>query len=99
VTMGTRPVKSGAVRNIGNFIAITNLHDSLDLFCRPRKDHGTRYLCHDSLIPQATFISSGTASITLANRRIIRNILRTNNRFHYLVSFLRDSHHLPPNLA
>jgi hypothetical protein len=94
--MRTGPVESGTVRDIRNLITITNLDYFLDLFCRPGQDHSARDLGHYPLIPQTTFISSRSTPVTLTDRRIIGNILRTHDRFHYLENFFRDSHHFPP---
>jgi hypothetical protein len=71
MTMGTGPIESGAIGNIGDLITVADLDDFLDLLCRPGQDYGTRYFGHHPLIPQTALIASRSAPIALANRRII----------------------------
>ena len=96
VGMRAGPIKSGAVRHIGNVVAVTDLNDLLNFFGCSGHDDASGDLCHDTFISQAAFISSGTASVALADNRIIGDILGADNGLQHAVNFFGYCHGLPP---
>ena len=79
MAMGTRPVKSGAVRNIGNRVAIADLDDLLNFFRRSGHDDRARNFGHHPFIAQTCFISRRAGPVSFADSRIVRKILGAYN--------------------
>src|SRR4030042_2404634 len=72
--MRPRTVKTGAVRHIGDIIAVTDLYYLLDLFGGARHNDTARDCRHYALIAQTAFITSSPDPVRSSYNGILRAI-------------------------
>jgi hypothetical protein len=94
--VGAGTIPPSAIGNVGDFIAVAGLDYLLDLFGGVGHNDTRRQLGHHPLIPQPALISPRPGAITLADYRVSRNILSTDNRFQYLICLSGYSHKFTP---
>src|SRR4030042_338962 len=94
--MRPRTVKTGAVRHIGDIIAVTDLYYLLDLFRGARHNDTARDCRHYALISQTVFITSRSAPVSLAYNGIIRDISGAHDGFQHAKNLFGNRHSSPP---
>ena len=79
MAMRTGPVKSRAVRNVRDRVAIADLDDLLNFFGRLGQDDCARYFGHHFFIAQACFIPRRAGPVSFADDRVVRQVLGAYN--------------------
>ena len=82
--MGAGSVKSRTVRHVRDVITITDLDDPLDFFRGLGHDHAARDRGHDPFISQTVLVTSGAASISFTDHRVVGDILGADGCFKAL---------------
>src|SRR4030042_3914934 len=92
-----RPVKSCAVGDIGDIVAVADLDDLLNLIRSQGHDDAARYFCHHPLITKTALIAAGPGAIAFADGGIAGNIFLPNDCFQdsiFIFGYLVEYHSL-----